>query len=178
MASPQEQRKIRLQNDYKQMLNIRGNIIEWQPKKGVTPYIEEYELTVNIKSIISSVPDYRNQHIIQIILPANYPIKPPETKIQGQPSPFHPNWYENGRWCHGTWDFSEGLGVYVVRMIKTLQFDLSISNPKSPANRGAVTWFKRNLNKNIFPCDKTPLPDPTKSRFTVKPKKPNKFIIK
>lgn len=177
MVTPQEARKIRLKNDHQEMSNIRGNVVQWKPVKGEPPYVEAYELTVKIRTIISSEPRYRDEHVIYLELPENYPTVAPQINMRTSPPPFHPNWYSNGNWCYGSWDVSEGLGHHVVRMIRTLQFDLEITNPDSPANASASDWFESNQNKGLFPCDTTVLPDPTKSRFTVKTKTPPKFNI-
>jgi len=178
MATPQEQRQIRLQNDYKEMLNIQGESIKWKPIKGEPPYVEEYELTIKIKTIVSSQPEYRNQHHLKLVLPEQYPNVAPQISMLTSPPPFHPNWYTSGRWCFGTWDISEGLGDHVNRMIRTLQFDLHFINPDSPANGTAKDWFLANRNKGLFPCDQTILPDPTKSRFEIKQPAKKKFEIK
>src|SRR5690349_13099934 len=77
------------------------------------------------------------------------------------PFPFHPNWNKEGLWCHGTWIISEGLGHNVVRMIRTLQFDLEITNEGSPANWDAKNWYSQHKNSGLFPCDRQVLPDPT-----------------
>ena len=44
MRTPQEIRQIRLKNDHKEMVNIKGNIVSWKPVKGTPPFVEEYEL--------------------------------------------------------------------------------------------------------------------------------------
>lgn len=178
MTTPQKQRQIRLQNDYKEMQNIKGDIIQWKPIKGEPPYVEAYEVMVNIRTIIGPEPKYRDQHVIRLELYADYPKTGPKTIMLSKPQPFHPNWYTSGEWCHGHWNLSEGLGHYVIRMIRTLQFDLEITNPNSPANGEANNWFKKNLKKGIFPCDNTILPDPTKSRFNVKSPPKKRFTIK
>ena len=56
---------------------------------------------------------------------------------------------------------SEALGDHVIRMIKTLQFDLDITNENSPANNEANAWYISKKYSGIFPCDKTKLPDPS-----------------
>ena len=178
MTTPQKQRSIRLQNDYKEMQNIKGDIIQWQSVKGEPPYVEAYELTVNIRTIIAPPPEYRDKHIIYLEFLANYPNSPPQITMRSNPPPFHPNWYTNSRWCPGIWVLSEGLGDHVIRMIRTLQFDLEITNPDAPANYQANEWFLNNRNKGLFPCDKTSLPNPTKSRFVIKDPPRNKFNIK
>lgn len=180
MATPQEQRQIRLANDYKEMLNIRGEIINWRPLKGEPPHIEEYELTIKIKTIVSSQPEYRNQHNLKLVLSEKYPNVAPQIYMLTSPPPFHPNWYTSGLYCSGSgWDISEGLGDHVNRMIRTLQFELGHHvNPNSAANRVANDWFLANQDKNLFPCDQTSLPDPTKSRFEIKQPTKKKFEIK
>jgi ubiquitin-protein ligase len=177
MTTPQELRRIRLQNDYKEMQNISGNIVQWKPVKGESPYTEAYELTIQIRTIISSQPKYRDKHVIYLEIPANYPTVPPQINMRTNPPPFHPNWYVNGNWCYGTWDVSEGLGHHVIRMIRTLQFDLEITNPNSRANYNAGDWFETNRNRGLFPCDRSVLPDPTKSRFQIKTPPSKKFNI-
>jgi ubiquitin-protein ligase len=177
MVTPQEQRKIRLKNDYAEMQNIKGNIIQWKSIQGEAPYIEAYKLVVKIQTITGSQPNYRNEHTIYLQLPEGYPRVPPQINMRTTPPPFHPNWYANGNWCYGTWDLSEGLGHHVIRMIRTLQFDPEITNPNSPANREAKEWYLAQQRKNLFPCDRTNLPDPTKRRFTIQPPVTRRFEI-
>ena len=69
MATPQEIRRIRLANDYKQMCNIKGNVITWESTKGTAPYIEEYKITINVRTIIgigSDTPQYRNSSVVMV----------------------------------------------------------------------------------------------------------------
>lgn len=167
MATPQERRRIRLQNDYKEMQNIQGRIVQWRPLQGTPPYVEAYELTVHVRTIVSSRPDYRDRHVLQLVLPPNYPEAAPLIVMQTSPQPYHPNWFANRKWCYGSWDISEGLGHHVVRMIRTLQFDPEITNPGSPANSAANSWYISNLRRGLFPCDRQTLPDPTKPHFEI-----------
>lgn len=162
--TPQEIRRVRLASDYKQMCNIQGNVISWVATKGIAPHIEEYKITVNVRTIIgigSDAPQYRDSSVVMVSLPPDYPMKPPKTVMVSSPQPFHPNWYTSKNWCHGTWMISEALGDYVIRMVKTLQFDSYISNPDSPANSEANSWYKSKQSSGLFPCDRTKLPDPS-----------------
>lgn len=177
MATPQEARRIRLMNDHVEMINLKGDMVQWRPIKGEAPYIEAYELVVKIKTITGSQPTYRSEHTISLELSSEYPRVAPLIKMRTSPPPFHPNWYRDGRWCYGSWDVSEGLGHHVVRMIRTLQFDPDITNPNSPANSDAKDWYVSQQGRGIFPCDRSILPDPTKSRFTIQPQSPRKFDI-
>lgn len=166
MASPQEQRKIRLGNDYTEMKNIKGAIVDWKAIRGTEPYVEEYELTINIRSIVSASPNYHNTFRMKVTLPDTYPFSaPPLISMISTPYPFHPNWFTSGRWCYGTWIMSESLGHHIIRMIRTLQYDTEITNEHSPANGTANDWYVSQRNRGLFPCDTTTLPDPTKMRF-------------
>ncbi|MBS9783464.1 MAG: hypothetical protein KGV46_02805 [Pasteurella sp.] len=184
MATPQEVRNIRLKNDYKEMQNIKGNVVTWRALSGNAPYVEEYELTVNLRSIIGqgsgNNPEYRDTHVLRVSLPADYPTSPPQIEMITTPYVFHPNFFTSGRWCYGSWVISEGLGRHVVRMLKTLSYDLDVTNENSPANSSANRWYLEKRNSGLFPCNSTTLPDPTKNRFEPKsvnkPKK--KFVIK
>lgn len=64
MPTPQEIRKIRIENDHTEMKNIKGDIIDWKAVKGNAPFVESYELTVRLKSIISRSPSYRSEHTL------------------------------------------------------------------------------------------------------------------
>ena len=176
--TPQEIRKKRLMHDYQEMLNIRGDIISWTAVKGEPPYVEEYEITIFVRGIISEVPLYRDSHRVKIVLPSNYPNAAPDTKMISQPMVFHPNWWQNGKWCYGSWIISEGLGHHVIRMVRTLQYDFFITNEKSPANIQANEWYMGKKNSGLFPCDKKQLPDPTHKKFRIQEPKKKKFEIK
>jgi ubiquitin-protein ligase len=176
MATPLERRYIRLSNDYKQMVNLRsqGNIITWTPLKGTEPYIEAYAVTVRVRSLIRGGAQSRNEHVVTVDLPADYPTAPPRIVMTSTPPVFHPNWFPSAQWCFGSWTPAESLGHHIVRMVQTLQYDPDITNPKSPANKEANDWYLRMLrvNPSLFPCDRQLLPDPTKATgFVVKQKK-------
>jgi ubiquitin-protein ligase len=176
MATPLERRYIRLANDYKQMVNLRsqGNMISWTALKGTEPYIESYAVTVRVRSLIRGGTQNRDEHTVSVDLPADYPTSPPRIVMTSSPPVFHPNWFTNAQWCFGTWTPAESLGHHIVRMVQTLQYDPDITNPHSPANQEAKDWYLRMLrvNPSRFPCDRQPLPDPTKTTgFVVKPKK-------
>jgi ubiquitin-protein ligase len=177
MSTPQETRRTRLKNDFFEMENIRGQIVDWEIIRGNSPYVEEYRLTVNVRSIIDSKPTFRNSHVINISIPSTYPSAPPLLIMETLPQPFHPNWFKDGRWCGGEWVISEGLGHHVVRMIRTLQFDSEITSAGSPANHCACEWYEKQQNKKYFPCDLQILPDPTKKRFIPQKKSSRAFII-
>lgn len=172
MTSLVEQRLIRLQNDYQEMRNLIGPIVQWRALEGREPAVEKYEVTVRIRTITGPSPSYRDLNTLVLYLPPAYPHQSaPVITMVTQPVPFHPNWFNSGHWCFGKWVISEGLGHHVVRMMRTLQYDLEITNEQSPANQEANAWYLARKNSGLFPCDRQTLPDPTgnsqRKRFTV-----------
>lgn len=165
MVMWQDLRRIRLKNDYQQMCNIQGRVISWKPLKGAPPYVEQYEVTINVRTIVgvgNGGPIYRDQSVVILTLPPGYPKQPPKSVMVSLPRPFHPNWYStSGIWDCGLWSFSEALGEHVVRLVKTLQFDLDYINENSPSNMEASSWYEANKDSGLFPCDRTKLLNPS-----------------
>lgn len=162
MATPEELRLERLRNDHLEMQRLDGDVIRVRAE-GNPP--ERYRLLVRVRSIIGPGPEHRLEHEVQVDLRPSYPWSgPPEIRMLTLPVPFHPNWFVGGLWCGGLWNPEEGLAAHVLRMVKTLQFDPEVSNPSSPAYPEAAAWFRRHQRSGFFPCDRTPLPDPTPNR--------------
>lgn len=170
-------RKTRLGSDHKEMCNIRGRIIGWEVTRGTPPEVEAYRLTVNVRSIIGPRPEYRDRHVIDLVLPAGYPYSPPSAIMVSDPVVFHPNWWARKNWCPGTWRYSESLGHYVIRMIQTLQYDRIITNERSVANPDANEWYLRRRHEGLFPCDRQLLPDPHKVTFRIQEPTRKKFEV-
>jgi ubiquitin-protein ligase len=177
MTTPNEGRSLRLKNDYREMCNIRGAVLSWKAISGQPPFVETYEIEVQVRTIVSPGPSYRSAHKLRVDMPAEYPKKPPVVTMLTAPPPFHPNWYSSGRWCPGPTPLSEGLGEHIVRMVRTLQFDAEITNPNSAANQEAKDWYIRNLNRGMFPTDNKTLRDPTTSRMADNSGSRKKFRI-
>ena len=174
--TPTEARQIRLRNDYATMENIRTPWLTWTVTSGTAPYAEQYEIELRLKTYIDAQANTRNLHTIRVTLGPDYPINAaPLIEMTNKPGPFHPNWWTSGRWCYGTWLVYESLGAHVVRMIQTLQYNEDITNAASPANSPARAWYLKNRDKGLFPCDRTPLPDPTGA---ARPEAKKKFVIK
>lgn len=184
MSTPQELRAIRLKNDYKGMLNMKGDIVDWKLTRGSEELPQEFEITFNIRSIIDSSPTYRNRHVIKVVIPSDYPLAPPQAHMLTKPFVFHPNWFTSGNWCHGTWFTTEGLAEFILRLAKTLQYDKDITNENSPACTEANSFYRRNKNSDMFPTDRQNLPDPTgdilvirKKKFQIEQSRRKKFQI-
>lgn len=152
--------KIRIASDYKEMCRIATSpIISWVATKGKAPYVEEYVLTIKVRTY--SGPDkVMNQCKVRVTLPPDYPQRAPLTRMEGV-LVFHPNWFINGTYCCGSYPLSESLGNYVLRMIRSLQYDPQVTNPnpRDAANPDAIKWYLNNKhNKKMFPSDKQSLP--------------------
>jgi ubiquitin-protein ligase len=162
MTTPQQRRRDKLAADYNEMLAIRGNIIQWEPLHGKEPHCDSYRLKVNVRTIVGPGPNYATQTLLQVDLPPGYPYtSPPLIVALSRPFPFHPNWFPSGQWCYGTWAPVEGLGQYVIRAVRILQFDPTITNLGSPANAEALKWWHEVSRWGWFPSDRSVLPDPT-----------------
>lgn len=160
MADNRTLRQKRLANDYQEMQNMRGGVMTWEVVKGTPPFVEEYRIWLNVKTIVGSGPTFRDRHEIIVSLPPSYPIGQPDIRMVTAPPPFHPNWYEKGKWCPGTWVPTESLGYLVQRAIRTIMFDDEITNPNSPANWTASNWYNQNRGRGIFPIKGYALPNP------------------
>nr|VFK45976.1 MAG: Ubiquitin-protein ligase [Candidatus Kentron sp. TC] len=156
-------RTIRLKNEYEQMNNLarQGDLISWKAASGTAPYVDGYLLTVKARTLTGPEPSYRDTHSIRVTIPYDYPNSAPKVQMLSSPYVYHPNWYTDGRWCHGSWNSSESLGDFVIRMIKTLFFDEEITNPGNSANGEAKNWYQNSRNKRYLPKPPAGYPDPT-----------------
>jgi len=173
-----EVRNLRLANDYHELCNMRGKLLSWKVLSGAPPYVEEYELYININAPISTIPQFRPTHVVKLTLPPAYPKSKPTMVMISKPKIVHPNWWEGGLWCEGSYNFRESLGALVSRMMATIQFDPDFADIDSPADRSVLSWYKQQLALGAFPFDNSPLPDPKGSkiinerkRFKIKKKK-------
>lgn len=161
MRTPQELRRERIAADYRQMQNIRGRIIDWRPVAGEPPLVTAYALVVRVRTIVGPGPSHAGEHYLNIDLPDGYPFREaPRITMTKRPYPFHPNWYDRGRWCFGHWMPTELLGDHVIRMVRTLQFDPELTSLDSVANRSAVDLYRQQLRQGQLPVDRQRLPDP------------------
>ncbi len=166
-----ETRKKRLANDYREIMSMQGPVLSVKPISGIPPYVDEYELTIRLRSIIGPEPTYRGVHVVRISLPAGYPqTELPTTIMVTRPYPFHTNWFSTGRYCHGgSSRATEGLGNYVVRLMQVIAFHPSIIDVSSAANGEAAHWYqKKKRSTRLFPSDTTILPQPSVGGLVIK----------
>ncbi len=155
--------RTRIANDYKDMLTIqKTSMVSWVATKGTPPYVEEYLLTVHIRTYCSPTETI-DREVIRLSLPDQYPLVAPlavmDEKLSDGKLIYHPNWYPGGKWCCGKYPPSEKLINYVTRMLMSLQYDETLINPKSPANIPAKNWYLTHKgDPKYYPSDKSPLP--------------------
>ncbi len=142
-------RDLRLEADYAGLLALAkgsGGTLVIDSMKGRPP--DEYLLTFRCRSIErlrDSKPVYRHFHRVQIRLPARYPapVAPPQVRML---TPiFHPHVFPNLEVCMGSWQTSEYLEDFVLRLGALIQYDRSYMNVRDPANEEAVDWARKNL---------------------------------
>ena len=166
-----ETSRERRATDYRELMSMRGPVLDVKPISGTPPYVDAYELTINVRSIVGPEPTYRGVHKVILTLPAGYPLEDfPKAVMVSKPYPFHTNWFKNGAWCYGSGSHcTEGLGNFVVRLIQTLQFDEHLIDTNSAANLDASNWYKQHKNiPGLFPCDTTKLPQPVVGGMMIK----------
>ena len=102
--------------------------------------------------------DRRTHTRLVISLPARYPFMPPAASIT---TPiFHPNVYPSGLVCLGTkWLPSEGMDLFVRRLVQLITFDPLIVNIHSAANPAALGWYQQALRRapDAFPTERVEL---------------------
>ncbi len=112
-----------------------------------------------------SLPTVANTHYpneaqasctIEIQLPIRYPFAPPSAKVLSPQ--WHPNVWPNGTICLGTrWQASEGLDLFVARIVKLLIYDPLLVNLGSMAHPDAGRWYSQTLkiHPSTFPTVQT-----------------------
>lgn len=151
-------RRLRLKSDYEEMKKIQNqSYVSWVVSKGVAPYVEEYLLTIKVRTYYAPGKTM-NTCKVQITLPTDYPYSAPSAKMISEPLVYHPHWFLSGSYCPGSWGVSESLLRFTEKMIETLQNNPDRINPSSPANKEAMAWYLKNKNnKSLFPSDTTKL---------------------
>ena len=86
-------RERRLNNEYKELMCVNGDVIQVEPL-GESPY-EKYRITFNVRTIISAVPAFRDRTVCILTIPPGYPKDRPKIAVddESMPPPWHPNWF-------------------------------------------------------------------------------------
>lgn len=91
---------------------------------------------------------------VAIDLAPRHPFQPPATTVL---TPiFHPHVFSSGIVCIGSkWLPSEGMDLFVHRVVRLLAFDPLLMNPYSIADGAANAWYQSALHRHpeAFPTD-------------------------
>ena len=148
----------RLENDYKSMLQITGNVITWQGIPAANPaqriYPSKYLVTYNI--LAPTVRGDSRQHTIEIDCSSpHYPGQLPLARFT-TPVVRHPHFYDDGKICLGGVPLEEPLAALCIRLAGFLQYDPKLVNENSAASYDSLVWYRANRYR--FPLDRSPLP--------------------
>lgn len=91
---------------------------------------------------------------IAIDLAPRHPFEPPVATLLSRV--FHPHVFTSGVVCVGAhWQASEGLDLFVHRLVRMLAFEPALINPASVANAAAMAWWRetRARHPQAFPTD-------------------------
>ena len=95
---------------------------------------------------------------VTIDLAPRHPFQPPAATVL---TPiFHPHVFPSGVVCIGAkWLPSEGMDLFVLRLVRLLAFDPLLMNPHSIANAAAQLWYQAMLlrHPDAFPTDASAL---------------------
>lgn len=152
----EKQKRLRLENEYEAMeaLQKRCDWLRWDVAAGNAPHVTEYRLTVQVPTVIDAHFKMRDSHEITVALPSTFPDSAPNIVMTSRPEPYHPNWWSDGRWCFGgpsSWDPETDLVDHILRMVRTLKFDLEVSNPQSATDNEKARWYCDMRDKGKFP---------------------------
>jgi hypothetical protein len=148
-------RELRLLADYEHLRALAadsGGALTIETAQGRPP--DQYVLVYRCRSIerlIGERPVLRDLHRVRIKLPANYPAPSAPPVVDMLTPIFHPHVYANLSVCMGSWETTEYLEDFALRLGALLQYDRRYMNIKDPANEEAMYWVSRNLA--LLPTD-------------------------
>ena len=148
-------RDLRLQSDYQHLRSLAagsGGTLAIESVKGrpIDQYVLVYRCR-GIERLEHGRPVYRDLHRVSIRLPAKYPAPIAPPVVQLLTPLYHPHVYANLVVCMGSWQTSEFLDQFALRLGALLQFEREYLAIKDPANEEAVEWAKKN--RLLFPTD-------------------------
>lgn len=148
-------RELRLQSDYhhlRKLADESGGTLAIESVKGrpIDQYVLVYRCR-GIERLENGRPVYRDLHRVSIRLPSKYPAPIAPPVVQLLTPLYHPHVYKNLVVCMGSWQTSEFLDEFALRLGALLQFEREYLAIKDPANEEAVEWAKRN--RLLFPTD-------------------------
>lgn len=148
-------RDLRLQSDCRHLRALAlgsGGTLAIESVKGVPA--DQYVLIYRcrgIERLEHGRPVYRDLHRVSIRLPSKYPAPIAPPRVQLLTPLYHPHVYKNLVVCMGSWQTSEFLDQFALRLGALLQFEREYLAIQDPANEEAVEWAKKN--RLLFPTD-------------------------
>ena len=122
------------------------------PRPGAPRFVIDLDV---VTAGSAAYPDDRQPRSrLAIELAARHPFEPPVATVLTRV--FHPHVFGSGVVCVGRhWQASEGLDLFVRRLVRLLAFDATQINPGSVANAAAMTWYRacRARHPAAFPSD-------------------------
>lgn len=113
---------------------------------------------LDVECATAATPRYpherRTTSRLAIDLSPRHPLAPPMATVQTPV--FHPHVFASGLVCIGAkWLPSEGMDLFVKRIVRLLAFDPLLMNSMSVANGAAQAWYQRAqlLHPEAFPSD-------------------------
>jgi hypothetical protein len=122
------------------------------PSPGVPRFVLDLEYATAGTNAYPAVRQPRSR--LAIDLAPRYPFQPPSASVLTPV--FHPNVYPSGLVCLGAkWLPSEGMDLFVRRVVRLLAFDPLLVNVHSFANSAALHWYldARHRHPRDFPTD-------------------------
>lgn len=130
-------------------LNDSSTLIDIQTLHGDPP--DHYRVIYNVRGVeklVNGQPYHRDQHIMEVYLPAQYPKVSPQ--FVWKTPIFHPNIHPfDGRVCIDRWFAATNLADIVVMIGDIVRY--KNFNPDSPLNKSAAIWARENTR--LFPLD-------------------------
>jgi ubiquitin-protein ligase len=122
-----------------------------------TPVRARFELALHYPTAPSAAYPRERQETtrLAIELPERYPFQPPVAVVS---TPIHhPNVFASGLVCLGAkWLPSEGMDLFVQRLIRLFTFDPLLVNVHSVANAAALHWYLQAVRQHpdAFPSER------------------------
>lgn len=179
-----ENRNERLAFDFHEMLKIQDRpYLSWIATKGDLPYIEEYLLSVRLRTYALSARSGAytvgaiRRCTIKVTLWGSYPDVAPHITMLDLPPVFHPDWYSKGAYSPAVkWDPEMSLKDYILRMLDALRYEPSLIGTDTPANFKALDWYmKHRDDTSLFPSDTVELTENDPQQITAAEKAMTEF---
>lgn len=154
---PEDARSRRLKVDHDKLVALEarsGGALSIESTAGTPP--AKYVVRLRCKGIErveADKPIVREEHRLEIKVPAAYPLAAPYVRLLTPV--FHPHIFENSQVCLGSrWVVGEGLDNLVVRLAAILRGAPEYFDFESAANGKAADWYEDHLA--IFPLQSDP----------------------